>query len=294
MTAEEYLAHHSARTQDWLAGSYPREDEPPESLHRAMRYSLFAGGKRLRPALALAAGEIARATTTRSMPVACALELIHTYSLVHDDLPAMDDDDLRRGRPTCHKVFGEATAILAGDALLTLRVPRARRARQRRPGAPRPCDRRDRRAAGSPSGMVGGQVLDLDAEGKPRRRGRPRPVHSGEDGRADPGIRRLGRDRGRSRRRRRRAAPALRRRHRARLPDRRRLLDVTASAADLGKTPGKDSAAAKATFPALYGLDASRARARALADEAVEALDGFGAEAEPLRMMACFVVERRK
>src|SRR5262245_56603338 len=115
-----YLARRAEEVNVWLDRMVPGEDVPPAALHRAMRYSLFAGGKRLRPALVLAAGESLGAKTESLMPAACAVELIHTYSLVHDHLPAMDNDDLRRGRPTCHKMFGDAMAILAGDALLTL------------------------------------------------------------------------------------------------------------------------------------------------------------------------------
>src|SRR6202165_518662 len=118
-TVTSYLSRRATEVNEWLDRLVPSETPPPEQLHRAMRYSLLAGGKRLRPVLALAAGEAFGADTDDLMPAACAIEMIHTYSLIHDDLPAMDNDDLRRGRPTCHKAFGEAVAILAGDALQT-------------------------------------------------------------------------------------------------------------------------------------------------------------------------------
>src|SRR5580658_7814208 len=143
----------------------PRENAQPPSIHAAMRYSVQAGGKRVRPILCLESARIFSSDVTPVLPVACALEFIHTYSLIHDDLPALDNDDLRRGKPTCHKKFGEATAILAGDALLTL-------AFETIAAAPTEAERRVRmvaeisKAAGTVNGMVGGQVADLEAEGK--------------------------------------------------------------------------------------------------------------------------------
>ncbi len=296
MTLDEYLARQAARTEGWLHRLVPAEGEPPDVLHRAMRYSLFAGGKRLRPALCIAAGELFDAAEEELLPVACALEMIHTYSLVHDDLPAMDDDDLRRGRPTCHKAFGEATAILAGDALLTLAFQvlaeagvddenRARRIRVISEIA---------RAAGTPGGMVAGQVLDLAAEGRDVAADELDRLHAaktgalltasvvtgaitgGADGASVAALGRYG------------AALGLA----FQIAD--DVLDVTATAGELGKTPGKDTAARKATYPALYGIDGSQARARELVDEALGAIERFGLRAEPLRSIACFVVERRK
>src|SRR5580765_4319188 len=167
MTATETITHYLARraveVNEWLDRLVPSETTPPQQLHRAMRYSLLAGGKRLRPALVLASGEALGADTDDLMPAACAIEMIHTYSLIHDDLPAMDDDDLRRGRPTCHKAFGEAVAILAGDALQTkayevlsrLKCPAEARVRIIEEIA---------RGTGTVDGMIGGQVVDLEAE----------------------------------------------------------------------------------------------------------------------------------
>lgn len=296
MRLDDYLARQAERTEGWLDRLVPTEGDQPEELHRAMRYSLFAGGKRLRPALCIAAGELFDAAEEELLPVACALEMIHTYSLVHDDLPAMDDDDLRRGRPTCHKAFGEATAILAGDALLTLAfqilaeagVDDESRARRMRVIA------EIARAAGTPGGMVAGQVLDIAAEGRDVTAEELDRLHAsktgalltasvvtgaitgGADGASVAALGRYG------------AALGLA----FQIAD--DVLDVTATAGELGKTPGKDTAAHKATYPALYGIDGSQARARELVDAALAAIERFGLRAEPLRSIACFVVERRK
>jgi geranylgeranyl diphosphate synthase type II len=171
MTAAEtithYLARRAAEINEWLDRLVPSETTPPERLHKAMRYSLLAGGKRLRPALVLSAGEAFGAETDDLMPAACAIEMIHTYSLIHDDLPAMDNDDLRRGQPTCHKAFGEPIAILAGDALLTqaFRVlaadsPKRDAERQIR------VIREVASAAGTVDALIGGQVADIESEGR--------------------------------------------------------------------------------------------------------------------------------
>lgn len=295
MTLEEYLAHRSERTRVWLDRLVPGEDEPPEQIHRAMRYSLFAGGKRLRPALCVAAAELFGATEAAVMPVACAIEMIHTYSLVHDDLPAMDDDDMRRGRLTSHKVFGEAVAILAGDALLTF----AFRVLAEEGGGADPA-RRMRvvaeiaRAAGTPGGMVAGQVLDIESEGKSISGEALDRLHAAKTGALltasvvagavtggadDDSVERLRRYGG---------ALGLA----FQIAD--DVLDVVATPDELGKTPGKDEKALKATYPSLYGVEGSRERARRLVDEALACLEPFGDAAEPLRQMACFVVERRK
>jgi geranylgeranyl diphosphate synthase type II len=295
MTLDEYLKHQSERTNAWLDRLVPAEDEKPAEVHRAMRYSLFAGGKRLRPALCIAAGEVFDAHEDELMPVACALEMIHTYSLVHDDLPAMDDDDLRRGRPTCHKVFGEAIAILAGDALLThafqvlaeAGVTEENRARRLRVAA------EIARAAGSAGGMIGGQVLDMLAEKRPTDAAALDALHAAKTGAlltasVVAGALSGGADD---------AAVATLRQYGAstglafQIAD--DILDVTATEAELGKTPGKDSAAGKATYPALYGLDESRRRAERLTAEALAALDALGRPAERLREITRFVVERR-
>src|ERR1700686_3030244 len=167
MTLQEYIAHQQKLVDAALDRWVPREDKNPATIHRAMRYSLFAGGKRIRPLLAIAAAQAVSDAPVGIESCACALEMIHTYSLIHDDLPALDNDDLRRGRPTCHKVFGDAMAILAGDALLTLafetlaKLPNVDAERRIQLVAELAT------AAGTVGGMIGGQVNDLEGEGQP-------------------------------------------------------------------------------------------------------------------------------
>ncbi len=274
-----------AALEHWL----PAADAWPARLHAAMRYSVFAGGKRLRPALVLAACRAACGADILCAPAMAAVELLHTYTLIHDDLPAMDDDDLRRGVPTCHKAFEEATAILAGDALQTLAFEAV---------AAINADAVQvlARAAGS-RGVVGGQQDDIDAEGQ--------PLDTGAAGRA-----------------------LLERIHRAKTaalirascelgaiaagagPDTRAalatfgeaaglafqiaddVLDATADVARLGKTPGKDATQGKLTYVAVYGLDAARAEATRREQEALAALANLGPAGEQLRVLARFIVER--
>jgi geranylgeranyl diphosphate synthase, type II len=294
MTLDDFLTERSERTVAWLDRLVPPDDVEPAEIHRAMRYSLFAGGKRLRPALCVAAGELFGAPETDVMPVACALEMIHTYSLVHDDLPAMDDDDLRRGKPTCHKVFGEATAILAGDALLTLAFRVLADERAADPARRLRIVAEIAAAAGTPGGMVAGQMLDMAGEGRGLAAEELDRLHAaktgalltasvvagalsgGADGEDVESLRRFGRALGLA----------------FQIAD--DVLDVTASREQLGKTPGKDAAARKATYPALYGVEGSRARARAVLAEALDAVERFGDAAEWLRKIACFAVERQK
>ncbi len=271
--------------------------ERPESLREAMRYSLLAGGKRLRPILCLAACELADGDAERALPTAVALEMIHTMSLIHDDLPAMDNDDLRRGRPTSHKMFGEANAILAGDALLTRAFEMVA---LRSPGVPP-----ERLlqvvaelslASGAP-GLVGGQVVDLECEGKPVDLDTLEYIHLHKTGallRASvlSGALVAG-------------APeplleALRTYARGiglafQIID--DILDVTASSEVLGKTAGKDLAADKTTYPKLLGLEESRRRAEALVAEAKQALAPWasgdsGERAAPLLALADFITSR--
>ena len=272
----------------------PAEGEDPAPVHAALRWSLFAPAKRFRPLLVFAAGEAFGAPARRLVRTACAFELVHTYSLVHDDLPAMDDDDLRRGRPTCHVKFGEATAILAGDALQALAFQTL--AEDETLDAPL----RVRlvaelaRAAGTPSGMVAGQAHDLAAEARADVRGEElERIHRRKTGALIAAAARAGAlIAGAS------AAEVeavTRYAHELGLlfqitDD---LLDVTASAADLGKTPGKDARVGKATYPALYGLEAARARAAAVHAGACAALDLIGRPTPLLRGLARLVLERR-
>jgi geranylgeranyl pyrophosphate synthase len=296
-TAEEVRAYSErvrALVEAALDGLVPAEDADPASIHAAIRWSLFAPAKRFRPLLVFAAGETLGATPARLVRTACAFELVHTYSLVHDDLPAMDDDDLRRGRPTCHVRFGEATAILAGDALQTLAFQTIAEDEALEAHLRVRLVAELARAAGSPEGMVAGQAHDLSAESRPdvsgaelelihrRKTGaliasaaRAGALVAGADAAEVDAVTRYALDLGLL----------------FQITD--DLLDVTASAADLGKTPGKDARANKATYPALYGLEAARARAREVYEGACAALDALDAPAGILRGLARLVLERR-
>jgi geranylgeranyl diphosphate synthase type II len=270
----------------------PAENERPSLIHRAMRYSVFAGGKRVRPILCIEAFRIFSDETPAVLPVACAMEFIHTYSLIHDDLPALDNDDLRRGRPTCHKKFGEAMAILAGDALLTLAfealagapVPQAERVALIREVAS---------AAGTREGMVGGQVADLEAEGKDVTPELLEYIHRSKtaalirasilSGAIAGGASQADQDRLRT-------FGGLIGWAFQVTDD---ILDVEESSSALGKTAGKDQAQQKATYPALFGLKKSHDFARELAARAMGALETFGARAANLRELGEFLVLRR-
>jgi geranylgeranyl diphosphate synthase, type II len=288
-----YMAERARAVDEALGRFLPSESSPPETLHKAMRYSVFAGGKRLRPVLVIAGAEAVGGGMDDVMPTACAVEMIHTYSLIHDDLPAMDND-FRRGSPTNHKVFGEALAILAGDALLTLafrlladNVPAASSGSRLHDVLVEIAD-----AAGSP-GMVGGQVADIECEGKRADGKTVDYIHTHKTAALIRASIRSGAILAGA------TAPQL---------DALRvvgdalglafqitddILDVTATTAELGKTAGKDQAQQKATYPAVHGIEASRARAAALVTEAQWALDRFGARAEPLCALGTFFIERK-
>ena len=290
----DYMAERVRAVDQALGRFLPAESALPETLHKAMRYSVFAGGKRLRPVLVIAGAEAVGGRPDDVMPTACAVEMIHTYSLIHDDLPAMDDDDFRRGVPTNHKVFGEAIAILAGDALLTLafrlladNVPAGSSRPRLREVLVEVAD-----AAGS-SGMVGGQVADIECEGKPADAETVDYIHTHKTaalirasiragavlaGAAPGQLGALGV-----------AGGALGLAFQI-MDD---ILDVTATTEELGKTAGKDQAQLKATYPAVHGIEASRHRARALVVEAHAALEPFGPRAEPLRALGTFIIERK-
>jgi len=288
-----YMKVQAAAVDVALDRFLPPETQRPETLHKAMRYSVFAGGKRLRPVLVIAGAEAVGGTAERVMPTACALEMIHTYSLVHDDLPAMDNDDFRRGVPTNHKVFGEAIAILAGDALLTLAfrlvVDNARTADL---GAIQAVVADVAEAAGH-AGMVAGQVADLEAEGRQVGADTLDYIHVHKTGALIRASLRVGAM----------LCGATAEQVRAlsvaganlglafQIVD--DILDVVASSEELGKTAGKDQIQQKATFPAIHGIEASRARARSLIAEAEEALTAFGPRAEPIRALGRFILERK-
>ena len=293
MGLEDRLATRRAEVERTLDLLLPAVAGPAARLHEAMRYAVFGGGKRLRPILALAVAESLGGRLEDVLAPAAALELIHTYSLVHDDLPAMDDDDLRRGRPTVHKAFGEAEAILAGDALLTLAFEILATRPEGDDAAARRADAVALVARGAgAAGMVGGQLSDLDAERKPAELSGLEWIHAHKTGALLAASAELG---------------AL---HAGASPEVRRafarfgralglafqiaddILDRTASAAALGKTPGKDERAGKATYPALLGVDRARAEADRLAAQARAEIPEVARHRALLDDLARYAVER--
>jgi geranylgeranyl diphosphate synthase, type II len=292
MNLRDYLAVQQRLVDAELDRLTPPETTPPETIHRAMRYSLFAGGKRIRPVLCLEAARTVAAEMESAVTAACALELIHTYSLIHDDLPALDNDDYRRGKLTNHKVFGDAMAILAGDALLTL-------AFQVLAELPAPADRKVRlmaelaTASGTVGGMIGGQVADLEGEGKPPDAALLESIHRAKTGALLRASLRMGAI----------YAGASEAQYAAlscygehiglafQIVD--DILDVEESSEALGKTAGKDAAQHKITFPAVYGLEASRTMAEAECARAHQVLEPFGERAARLHELADLIVRRK-
>jgi len=281
-------------TDETLERLLPPGTQYPPSIHQAMRHSVFAGGKRLRPILCMEAAQMVHGCVPPGVEeLGAALEMLHTYSLIHDDLPALDNDDLRRGRPTCHKAFGEATAILAGDALQTYAYEVL--ARLQCPAEARVAIIAEiARATGTIDGMIGGQVMDLEAQHTRPDAQTLEYIHRSKTGAlltasvvtggmyADAseaqiaGLRSFGENIGLA----------------FQIVD--DVLDVTQTSEQLGKTAGKDTAAEKATYPALFGVDASLKKADELVAQANAALDQFGDRAETLRQIAHFLVERKK
>lgn len=292
MKLPDFLEQDRLAVDQALDRLLPPAATPPETIHQAMRYSVMAGGKRIRPALCLGTARLFDPDPRGAMEIACALEFIHTYSLIHDDLPALDNDELRRGQPTCHKKFGEAMAILAGDGLLTFAFETLAK-------APLEDSRRVRAiaeiatAAGTVSGMVGGQVADVEAEGKPANAAMLEYIHQSKTaalirascaagalaaGAAEADVARIRRFGGK-------IGWAFQ------IVD--DILDVEESSAALGKTAGKDQQQRKATYPALYGLEESGRKAAELVAEAIEELAPYAGRAERLRELARFLTRRR-
>ncbi|OAT86519.1 polyprenyl synthetase family protein [Desulfotomaculum copahuensis] len=286
------LKNRAALVDRALAQYMPPADAYPPLIHRAMRYSLFAGGKRLRPVLALAAAEAAGRNPEPVMPAACALELIHTYSLVHDDLPAMDNDDLRRGKPTNHRVFGEAAAILAGDALLTLAfgwlagcagsLPAERVARVIAEVA---------EAAGS-AGLIGGQAVDTLSSSAEMDEKTLEYIHRHKTGALFRAAVRTGAILSGADEARLASLTAYAENLGLAFQITDDILDESGDPARMGKTAGSDQKNKKATYPALFGLERAAEKARRAADASVAALENFGAEAAFLRQLAQFVTGR--
>jgi geranylgeranyl diphosphate synthase, type II len=289
--AEVYLRESAALVEAYLERVLPPVGGHAPRLAEAMRYSALGGGKRLRPALAFAAAEGCGSDREPALPVAAAVEMIHTYSLIHDDLPAMDDDDFRRGRPTSHKVFGEALAILAGDALLTQAFEVLAGAAAIAPGR-RVEIMREIAASGGAAGLVGGQVADLEGEGRELTLPELEYIHARKTGALILASVRAGALAGGGDTGQLAALSEYARRVGLCFQIVDDLLDVEGNPAATGKSTGRDTTRRKATFPAIFGVEASRQRAAELVDEALAALAAFGPVAEPLRALARFVGRR--
>jgi geranylgeranyl diphosphate synthase type II len=291
MQLRSYLAARQKKIDQALDRYLPKENVRPATIHKAMRYSLFAGGKRLRPVLTLAAAEACGGKIDKALPLACAMECIHTYSLVHDDLPSMDNDDFRRGRATCHKVFGNGIAVLAGDALLTIAFEIVSRAK--------PTSRYDMStllrevavAAGSQK-LIAGQVADLEAEGQPIDRSGLRYIHEHKTAAILTTSVRLGAMSANASPKQLSAITKFGRALGLAFQVIDDILDVTQTSEKLGKSAGKDIAAQKATYPAVIGLDKSRAEAKRLTKQAHDALRIFVKKGDTLHALANYLLER--
>ena len=294
--AEALIRTYRNRVEMALEGCLPAENIHPARLHHCMRYAVLGSGKRIRPVLVYATGSVAEVALENLDDPACAVELIHAYSLIHDDLPTMDDDDLRRGKPTCHKAFDEATALLAGDALqaLAFQVLARSNATARHPGIRLAHIDTLAQAVGS-RGMVGGQAIDLMSVGKELNLAELENMHIHKTGallRASVLLGAL-------------SQAAISQDVLERLDHYAKciglafqihddILDVISDTKTLGKTQGKDAALEKPTYPALLGLDGARRHARMLHESALESLTTFGNEADLLRWIASYVVERTR
>ncbi len=293
MTLSEYLSQQQRTIDAALERWVPAESTPPVNIHRAMRYSLFAGGKRVRPVLCIEGALAISSETAGVENAACTLELIHTYSLIHDDLPALDNDDLRRGRPTCHKVFGEAMAILAGDSLLTLAFQVLAQLRGIDDGRKMRLVEELATASGTVGGMIGGQVHDIEGEGRQPTPELLESIHRAKTGALLRASVRMGAiyagagDEELS-------ALSCYGEHVGlafQIVD--DILDVEQPSEALGKTAGKDAQQQKITFPAVYGMDRSREMAEQERLKAHDALKLFGAPARRLHEIADMIVQRK-
>ncbi len=294
MTLKEFFAEQQQLIDAALDRFTPAGSAPPATIHRAVRHSLFAGGKRIRPILCISAtAAITNDAPAATIHAACALEMIHTYSLIHDDLPALDNDDFRRGKPTCHKVYGEAMAILAGDALFTLAIQTLTTIEKVDPARVVALIRELSFASGTVDGMIGGQVTDIESERQPPTSELLNSIHRAKTGALLRASVRMGGI----------AAGADAHQLEAlskygehvglafQIVD--DILDVEESSAALGKTAGKDAQQGKITFPAVYGLDVSREMAKAECQQAHEALVIFEEGATRLHEIADLIVNRK-
>ncbi len=294
MDIKTYLTRKKAVVDKSLEKIIPPKKFFPPSVLDAMRSSLFAGGKRVRPILAIAAAEALGAKTADLLPIAASLELIHTYSLIHDDLPAMDDDDFRRGRATCHKIYGEAIAILAGDGLLNMAFevladPRRLKAV---PAARLVEIIKEISTASGVYGMVGGQVVDMESEGKEIDFPTLEYIHTHKTGALIRASVRVGALYARAGKRQFAALTRYGEMVGLAFQIADDILDITGKREETGKDTGSDLKKGKQTFPSFYGLEESKRRAAEVADKAVASLKGFGSAADPLRELAKYIVTR--
>jgi geranylgeranyl diphosphate synthase type II len=292
MDIKTYWQQRQRTFEHALNSALPKAAAQPATLHKAMRYSLFAGGKRLRPILCLAAAESVGGKPLTAMPLACALECIHTYSLIHDDLPCMDDDDLRRGLPTSHKVFGEGVAVLAGDALLTYAFQLAAQAK--------PSARYDAAdylaelAIGSGNqGMIAGQIVDLEGEGQKVSPARLKYIHEKKTAALIITSIRLGAMSGNATARQLATLTKFGRALGLAFQVIDDILDITQTSEQLGKSAGKDLKAQKATYPAILGLTKAQAEAARLTKLAKAAIQSLGKKAAPLQVIAEYLLSRK-
>ena len=291
MDLQSYLTARQKKIDRALDRYLPKESVKPITIHKAMRYSLFAGGKRLRPILCLAAAEACDGKIDHALPLACAMECIHTYSLVHDDLPSMDNDDFRRGRLTCHKVFGDGIAVLAGDALLTIAFEIVSCAKPTSRYNMSTLLREVAVAAGSER-LIAGQVADLEAEGKQSGRAELRYIHENKTAAILTTSVRLGAMSANANPKQLAAITKFGRALGLAFQVIDDILDVTQTSEKLGKSAGKDIAAKKATYPAVIGLNESRVEAKRLTKQAHNSLSIFGEKADALHALANYLLER--
>ena len=291
MDLKNYLKTMAAEVDAALDDFLPKEKERPSTIHAAMRYSVFAGGKRLRPILCIASAEACGGEISDALPPACAVELMHTYSLVHDDLPAMDDDDLRRGRPTCHKVYGEGMAVLCGDALLTEAfIVLSQTTATKRYGAREYVA--ELAVTGGSKKLIGGQVMDLEGEGKKLTKQDLVRIHEAKTAALLTTSLRLGAMTANAKPEKLQAVTDFGHALGLAFQVIDDILDVTQSTEVLGKTAGKDAAVEKTTYPSVLGLEASRKEAAKLTKQAMAALEPLGKKGSRLREIAASLLER--
>ena len=290
-TLRKYLPARTKLIDQALNRYLPKESTKPVTIHKAMRYSIFVGGKRLRPVLCLAAAEACGGNVTQAMAAACAVECIHTYSLIHDDLPCMDDDDFRRGQPTNHKVFGEGVAVLAGDALLTVAFEILAQAKET-PRYRMPALVKNLANASGSRWLIGGQVADLEGEGKKLSGDELKFIHRSKTAALLTAAIRLGAMSANATAKQLKDLTLFGQSLGLAFQVIDDILDVTQTSEKLGKSAGKDVAAQKATYPAIFGLEKSRKEAQRFTRQASTALKAFGEKGAMLKTLADYLLAR--